>query len=92
MVLSSMDVFFTLQLIGRGAVELNPVMALSLEYGDDTFAASKMFLTGFAILTLVYLSRTRFFNFFRTGLILTTAFSLYACLVCYQFVLLLYHT
>lgn len=90
MMFSSMDAFFTLQLIARGAVEVNPVMAYALEYGDGAFAASKMFLTAFSILTLVYLSRTRFFNFFRTGLILTTAFSVYACLVCYQFVLLMY--
>lgn len=90
MLLSSMDAFFTLQLIARGAVEVNPVMAFALDFGHSAFAASKMFLTAFAILTLVYLSRTRFCNFFRTGLILTTAFSLYACLVCYQFVLLMY--
>lgn len=89
MLLSSMDAFFTLSLIQRGAVELNPVMALALDYGNSAFAISKMLLTGFAILTLVYLSRTRFFNMLRTGLILTTAFSIYACLVCYQFLLLL---
>lgn len=90
MLLSTMDAFFTLLLIERGAIELNPVMALALEYGHGVFAASKMFLTAFPILMLVYLSRTRFFNFFRTGLILTTAFSVYACLVCYQFVSLIY--
>lgn len=90
MLLSSLDAFFTLQLIARGAIEVNPVMALALEYGDGTFAVSKMLLTAFPILTLVYLSRTRFFNFFRTGLILTVSFSLYACLVCYQFVMLMY--
>lgn len=90
MLLSSMDAFFTLQLIARGAVEVNPVMALALEYGHGAFAVSKMLLTAFPILTLVYLSRTRFLNFFRTGLILTVSFSLYACVVCYQFVLLMY--
>lgn len=89
MLLSSMDAFFTLQLIARGAVEVNPAMALALEYGHGTFAVSKIFLTAFPILTLVYLSRTRFFNIFRTGLILTISFSVYACLVCYQFVLLM---
>lgn len=89
MLLSAMDAFFTLQLIARGAIELNPVMALALEYGHGPFAVSKMLLTGLPILTLVYLSRTRFFNFFRTGLVLTAAFSVYACLVCYQFVMLM---
>lgn len=89
MLLSCVDAFFTLQLLSRGAVEVNPVMALALEYGDGVFAASKMVLTAFPILTLVYLSRSRFFNLVRTGLILTAAFTAYACLVCYQFVLLL---
>lgn len=89
MLLSSVDAFFTLQLIARGAVEVNPVMALALEYGHGVFAATKMVLTAVPILTLVYLSRTRFFNFVRTGLILTISFTIYACLVCYQFVLLM---
>jgi hypothetical protein len=89
MLLSSMDAFFTLQLIARGAIEVNPVMALALEYGHGVFAATKMVLTAVPILVLVYLSRTRFFNFVRTGLILTMSFTIYACLVCYQFVLLM---
>jgi hypothetical protein len=90
MLLSTLDAFFTLLLIDRGAVEVNPVMALTLEYGHGVFAGSKMVLTAFPILTLVYLSRTRFFNLVRTGLILTAAFAIYACLVCYQFVTLIY--
>ena len=90
MLLSTMDAFFTLQLIARGATEVNPAMAFALQYGHAEFAISKMCLTGVPVLVLVYLSRTRFFNLVRTGLILTTAFSLYACLVCYQFVLLMY--
>ena len=47
------------------------------------FTVSKMLLTGFGILTLVFLSRARFMNRFRTGLILTIFFSFYCCLVCY---------
>lgn len=91
MLLSTMDAFFTLQLIGRGAIEINPVMAVALSHGNGIFAASKLLLTAFSILTLVYLSRSRFFNLLRTGLILTASFSVYACVVCYQFLLLLEH-
>lgn len=89
MILSCMDAFFTLQLLDRGAMEINPLMAMVIEQSTAVFASTKIALTGFGILTLVYLSRTQFLNRFRTGLILTVFFSLYACLVCYEFVFLL---
>ena len=86
MVMSSLDAFFTLQLLDRGAYEANPVMASVMDSGTAAFAASKMALTGFGILALVFLSRTRFFNMLRTGLFLTAFFSFYAVLICYEFV------
>lgn len=89
MLLSSMDAFFTLQLIDRGAIEINPIMAIMIGQGTLTFAASKMLLTGLGILVLVFLSQTRMFNLMRTGLVLTIFFSAYACLVCYEFIYLL---
>jgi hypothetical protein len=89
MLMSSIDAYFTLKLLDRGAVELNPVMALAMEYGTGSFVASKMLLTALGILMLVVLSRCRLFNCVRTGLVLTTFFSIYACLVCYQFTLLM---
>ena len=88
MLLSTLDAFLTLQLISRGAVEINPVMAAVMGHGTFAFAAVKMLLTGAGILVLVFLSRSRLFNRFRTGLALTVFFSLYCCLVCYEFVLL----
>jgi hypothetical protein len=89
MVMSSLDAFLTLQLLERGAYEANPVMAAVMDSSISTFAASKMLLTGFGILALVFLARTRFFNRFRTGLFLTGFFSFYAVLVCYEFVSLM---
>ena len=89
MLLSCMDAFFTLQLLDKGAMEINPVMNALIGKGTVSFAASKMLLTGSGILTLVFLSRARFMNRMRTGLILTVFFAFYACLVCYQFVFLL---
>lgn len=89
MLLSCLDAFFTLQLLDRGAVEVNPVMAAMIGHGTLPFAASKMLLTGLGILALVFLSRLKFMNRMRTGLILTIFFSFYACLVCYEFVLLI---
>ncbi|MFQ5546833.1 MAG: DUF5658 family protein [Woeseia sp.] len=89
MLLSCMDGFFTLQLLDRGAVEINPVMAVIIGKGTLAFAATKMLLTGLGILVLVFLSRSRMFNLMRTGLVLTVFFSFYACLVCYEFIYLL---
>ncbi len=89
MLLSCTDAFFTLQLIDRGAIEMNPIMAVMIGKGTLTFAATKMLLTGLGILVLVFLSRSRMFNLMRTSLVLTIFFSTYACLVCYEFIFLL---
>ena len=89
MLLSCLDAFFTLRLLDRGAIEVNPVMALAISHGTFAFTASKMLMTGLGILMLVFLSRSKLFNRVRTGLFLTLFFSVYACVVCYQFVLLL---
>lgn len=89
MLLSCLDAFFTLQLLDRGAIEINPVMNAVIGQGTLAFAVSKMLLTGIGILMLVYLARWRFLNLIRTGLILTAFFSFYACLICYEFVTLL---
>jgi hypothetical protein len=89
MFMSAIDAFLTLQLIDRGAIEINPVMALMIGQGTVAFAVSKMLMTGICVLALVFLSRSRFCNRIRTGLILTVFFSFYAVLICYEFVFLL---
>lgn len=89
MMLSCVDAFMTLQLIDRGMSEANPLMALVLDQGAAMFAISKLSMTGASILILVFLAKTYFMNFLRTGLLLTVFFSVYCCLVCYQTVHLL---
>lgn len=89
MLMSGVDAVMTLQLIDRGMVEVNPLMAAMLGHGTVYFAISKMLLTGVGILALVFLAKARFLNRVRTGLFLTLFFSFYACLVCYEFVYLL---
>lgn len=86
MIMSCADAFMTLQLLERGMVEANPVMAAILGQGTTAFAVSKMAMTGTGILTLVFLAKARFLNRMRIGLFLTLFFSMYACLVCYEFV------
>lgn len=85
-----MDAFFTLRLLELGAVEINPIMASVIGKSTMTFIVTKMLLTGFGILALVYMARSKVFNRVRTGLFLTMFFSFYSCLVCYEFVLLTY--
>ena len=89
MLLSSLDAFMTLQLLQRGAVEINPLMAFVIGHSAFVFASTKVALTGFGIMVLVFLSRARFMNRIRAGILLTVFFSFYACLVCYEFVLLM---
>ena len=89
MLMSCLDAFMTLQLLDRGMVEVNPVMAAILGYGTKPFAVVKMIMTGTGILILVFLAKLRFLNRFRTGLFLTVAFAIYACLICYEFVYLI---
>lgn len=89
MLLSCADAFMTLQLLQRGMIEANPVMAVVLGHGTTAFLVSKMLMTGTSILVLVFLAKARFLNRLRTGLVLTIFFSAYACLTCYEFVQLL---
>ena len=86
MLMSCLDAFMTLQLLERGMIEANPVMAAILGQSTAVFAISKMAMTGTGILVLVFLAKARFMNRLRTGLFLTAFFALYACLVCYEFV------
>ena len=88
MILSCLDAFFTLQLLARGAIEINPIMAVLIGHSAKAFAISKMLLTGFGILALVFLARAKLMRRFRAGIMLTVFFSCYAILVCYEFVLL----
>lgn len=89
MLLSCADAFLTLQLIDLGMIEVNPVMKAVMEQGTTLFTSTKLAMTGFGILVLVFLAKARFLNRFRTGAFLTVFFSFYACLVCYELVSLL---
>lgn len=89
MILSCVDAFMTLQLLERGMYEANPFMAAMIGQGATAFAVTKVSITGTSILILVFLAKARFLNRMRTGLFLTIFFSVYACLVCYEFVHLL---
>ena len=86
MLLSCADAFLTLLLIERGMIEANPVMNAVMAHGTAVFTSTKLAMTAFGIFVLVFLAKASFLNRFRTGLFLTTFFSFYACLVCYELV------
>ena len=86
MLLSCADAFLTLQLIELGMYEANPAMQAVMAQSTSLFTGTKLAMTGFGILVLVFLANSRFLNRIRTGLILTVFFSFYACLVCYELV------
>ena len=89
MLLSCADAFLTLQLIDRGMIEVNPVMNAVMSHSTMLFTSTKLAMTAFGILVLVFLAKSRFLNRIRTGAFLTVFFSFYACLVCYELVSLL---
>lgn len=86
MLLSCADAFLTLQLINLGMVEINPVMNAIMAQGTLLFTSTKLAMTGFGILVLVFLAKAKFMNRYRIGAFLTLLFTSYACLVCYELV------
>ena len=86
MLLSCTDAFLTLRLMEHGMIEANPVMDAVMQQSTMLFTSTKLAMTGFGILVLVFLAKSHFMNRFRTGLFLTIFFSFYACLVCYELV------
>ena len=89
MLLSCADAFLTLLLIEHGMIEANPVMNAVMTQGTTAFTGTKLGMTAFGIFVLVFLAKARFLNRMRAGLFLTTFFTFYACLVCYELVNLL---
>jgi hypothetical protein len=86
MLLSCADAFLTLQLIDLGMIEINPVMGAVMAHSTLLFTSTKLAMSGFGILVLVFLAKSKFLNRYRTGAFLTVFFSFYACLVCYELV------
>jgi len=60
--LSVLDAYFTLDLVNRGAEELNPIMAYYLERGPLTFFAVKYLLTWASLTVILTLKEGRFFG------------------------------
>jgi len=62
---SSLDALFTLQFLGNGGEEANPLMALALTHGSTPFVGVKMVVTGLAAW---FLAAHRYFRLAYIGL------------------------
>jgi hypothetical protein len=83
LLLSCIDAYLTLELIGKGsAVEANPFMAFFLEYGILPFTLTKFIITAFS-LTILCLSK----NSRITRICLPIAINMYLLVVIYEFYL-----
>ena len=87
MLLCSADALLTLNLISRGAVEINPFMALLVHGSGHAFAAWKVGLTAMGVVVLILLARLRIFGQ-AVGAILYVVLGMYAVLVGYELFLL----
>ncbi len=87
LLLSSADALFTLLLLQRGAIELNPVMDALIAIDATLFVAVKLAITAICVLFIVAHRRFRFFRL-RGGDVLHVVLALYAALACYHLTLL----
>ena len=88
--LSILDALFTLELIGRGAQELNPVMAFFLQFGHLPFLLSKYLLTASGLMALLILKNcTVWGGKISAKVVLLTIPFLYMILIGYEVLLLL---
>jgi hypothetical protein len=89
--LSIADAYLTLELVGRGAEELNPIMAYYLEQSPLTFFTVKYLLTCASIILIlgikeIYLFGTRL----RAGVLFAFYIVVLASVVQWQLILLNY--
>jgi hypothetical protein len=84
LILSVADAFMTVTLLSRGAVEMNPIMALLVQSDVGAFASLKMAMTGCSVVLMVCLARYRFMRVVRVELVLYSVLVVYAILIGYE--------
>jgi hypothetical protein len=85
LLLCCIDSFNTLVLLGRGFIELNPLMRGLIDSSGAEFALIKLGLTAFSAIALIVLTRAKAFGRYPAGKILYAAALAYAALVGYEF-------
>ncbi len=88
LLLSCLDATFTLTLLQRGSVELNPLMAWLININPHLFVAVKLAFTGAALILLLAHTHFRVFRSIRVVYLLYLSLLLYFILTIYELVLL----
>lgn len=83
------DAYFTLMLLRRGAVEINPMMDALIRRGVQGFLNVKVIWTCIAVVFLVLHKNFVLFNLLSTERVIYALFAAYAVLIAYQIALLM---
>ena len=86
--LSAVDAFFTLKILDRGGIEVNPVMASLLEIDTTTFVIGKIMITSVCLLFALVHINFNVLKIIPMRYSLATIFVLYVCLMGYELFLL----
>jgi hypothetical protein len=78
------DAFLTMNVLSKGAIEINPLMAAVIGRNVTAFAALKMAITGASVMVMVFLARYRFMRVVRVEVILYCIFGAYLVLICHE--------
>lgn len=87
-VLSTLDSFFTLQILDRGGIEINPVMAALLEINNTVFIVGKMSITSICLLFVLIHINFKLFRIFSIRSFMMCLASFYVLLIGYEMSLL----
>jgi hypothetical protein len=83
LLLSCLDAYLTIELIGKGhVVEANPVMAFFLDYGTTPFTVVKFVATAFCLIILCLFKNVKI-----TRICLPVAIKMYVIVIAYEFYL-----
>lgn len=88
LILSMVDAILTLNILGLGGAELNPLMAYLIDADLGLFIMAKMSLTGMGLVVLVAQARFCLFKHWPVEWLLRALLPTYLGLVCYEVMLI----
>ena len=86
--LSALDSFFTLQILERGGIEINPIMLSLLEINSTAFIVGKMAITSICLLFVLVHINFKILRLFPMRSFLFSIASFYVLLIGYEITLL----
>ena len=86
--LSALDSFFTLQILERGGIEINPLMQTLLEINNSAFIIGKMLITAVCVLFVMVHIKFKILRLFPISGFLISLTGFYILLIGYEVALL----